>query len=106
MIESDWAKSHPTDLGFREIEPILHKMAGDEAGWERSRQELLVTWGQMRGSASLPPPIKPGFTIDILKLNNNYMLYVDQCYEPAGKFGVLYKFSVVGPGHKTVAFST
>jgi hypothetical protein len=100
--EREWATRHPTDLEFREIEPLLYHLAGDEAGWEQARRDLVATWARIRDTA--PPPPRAGFPIDIMKLNDQYQMLVQQCYERGGTFGVLYKFALVGKDNRTAAF--
>jgi hypothetical protein len=102
-IENDWAKRYPTDLDFRHREPELYLAAGDTEGWERTRRDLLQTWARIRGTA--PPPTPAGFTIDLFKAGQDVVI-ADQCYERAGRFGVLYRFTVISPDHQVHSFFT
>lgn len=102
-IESDWAKRYPTDLDFRHLEPALYLLTGDVAGWDHSRTDLLNTWRRTRGA--MPPPSKASFTIDVIKSDTD-LIIADQCYEPAGRFGVLYRFTVISADRQVRSFFT
>ena len=102
-IESDWAKRYPADLDFRHREPELYLAAGDTEGWDRARRDLLQTWARIRGTA--PPPANAGFMIDSFKAGQDVVI-ADQCYERAGRFGVLYRFTVISPDQQVHSFFT
>jgi hypothetical protein len=102
-IERDWASRFPADLDFRHLEPQLYLLAGDRDGWEKARRDLLETWRRIRGTAS--PPANPSFTIDIFKSGQDTII-ADQCYERAGRFGVIYRFTVVSPDRHVGSFFT
>jgi hypothetical protein len=102
-IVANWMAGHPADIDFRHLEPVLHMMAGDMAGWEQSRTALLQAWTRMRGT--VPPPADPGFTVDFMKAGQD-LVVADQCYERAGRFGVLYRFTVISPAHQITSFFT
>ena len=101
--EQGFAQRHPEDLDFRHLEPFLYVMVGDHAGWEHARGDLLNTWLRTRDGA--PPPAPPSFTIDMFKVGADTVI-TDQCYERAGRFGVIYRFTVVGPDRRVNSFFT
>jgi hypothetical protein len=102
-IENGWARRHPMDLDFRHLEPLLYLMAGDSAGWEHARGDLLQSWKRIRDTA--PPPADPSFTIDMFKVGQD-VIVADQCYERGGRFGVIYRFTVVSPDRHVNSFFT
>ncbi len=102
-IEDNYAKDHPTDWDFRHNEPVLYRLAGDSAGWEHARNDLLQTWARSRGS--VPPPRDPSFTVDLIQSGQD-LIVADQCYERAGRFGVIYRFTVFSPGNQVRSFFT
>ena len=91
------------DLDFRHLEPVSYLLAGDSAGWEHARGELLQSWAHMRGA--VPPPPNPSFTIDLIPAGSD-LIVADQCYERAGRFGVIYRFTVVSPDRQVHSFFT
>ena len=101
--EQGFAQHHPEDLDFRHLEPFLYVMVGDHAGWDRARGDLLNTWVRIRDGAPAPTP--PSFMIDMFKIGDDTII-TDQCYERAGRFGVIYRFAVVGPDHRVSSFFT
>jgi hypothetical protein len=102
-IENDWARRFPTDLEFRHLEPALYLLAGDRDGWENARGDLLQSWRRIRGA--VPPPANPSFTIDIFKAGQDTIV-TDQCYERAGRFGVIYRFTVISADQHVHSFFT
>lgn len=102
-IEQDWAARFPMDLEFRHLEPAIYLLAKDPNGWENARKDLLTTWRRIRGS--VPPLADPSFTIDIMKVGQDTII-ADQCYERAGRFGVIYRFTVVSPDNRVRSFFT
>ena len=101
LAEAAWAKQHPTDLEFRHIEPLLHRLLGDTAAWDRSRADLLRVWQRT------PTPETPArsFTIDLIPLASGYLV-AEQCYEQAGRFGVSYRIDVHSPDNRLTGYFT
>ena len=100
--QAAWARLHPTDLQFRHIEPLLYRMAGDMAGWDRARSGLLTTWQRAQPTVET---MDSSFTIDMLAAGPSRIV-ADQCYEQAGRFGVSYRLAVVdGEGRITSYFT-
>ena len=102
-VENSWVAQHPTDFDFRHMEPLFYRLAGDEAGWEHARSDLLQRWAA--SGDTLATPASPSFTVDLFKVGQD-MIIADQCYERAGRFGVIYRFSVVGPDRQVNSFFT
>jgi|GEM_PF-2976478 len=102
-MEQAWVKRNPDDLEVRDEEPMLYLATGDIAGWERSRGELTAVFARVRGRGTLPA--RPGFAIDVFKAGDKTVV-AQQCYERAGRFGVMYRFDVTGQDHKTQSFFT
>ncbi len=98
-----WAKRYPDNLDVRRLEPAMYLLSGDTTGWARSRSDLAQRWARLRGKA--PPPAHPGFTVDIFNAGPDFVI-ADQCYETSGRFGVLYRFTVVSPGPQVNSFFT
>ncbi|WP_338663797.1 hypothetical protein VQH23_01265 [Pararoseomonas sp. SCSIO 73927] len=97
----DWMQGHPTDISFRYLEPFLYRLAGDGAGWERSRADIQASWQRLRGR--VPPPSPPAFVIDAFPLGQN-LVTIHQCYESAGRFGVVYEFLIAGRDNRITSF--
>ena len=102
-IENDWAAQHPADLDFRHVEPAIYLLSGDIPGWEHSRTDLLQTWRRIRATAV--PAGAPSFTVDVFKAGQDVII-ADQCYERAGRFGVIYRFTALSPDHRVRSFFT
>lgn len=102
-IEAEWAAQHPADLDMRRVEPVLYRLAGDMGGWERARKNLLQAWAATRTSGARPG--SASFIIDMVRVKQG-MMFADQCYERAGRWGVLYRFTVVGADGKVESFFT
>ena len=102
-IENDWAAQHPTDLDFRHLEPAIYLLSGDIPGWEHSRTDLLQSWRRIR--ATEVPAGTPSFTVDVFKAEQD-VIVADQCYERAGRFGVIYRFTAISPDHRVRSFFT
>ena len=99
--ETAWARQHPTDLRFRHLEPLLHRLAGDEPGWANARAELL----RIGAGARTPETTDRSVTIDMVPLGTGRM-FAEQCYEEAGHFGVSYRLNVLGSDGRTASFFT
>lgn len=97
----EWMRGHPTDISFRYLEPLLYRLAGDGAGWERSRTEIQASWQRLRGA--VPPPSPPAFAIDAFPHGPD-LVTVHQCYESAGRFGVVYEFLIAGRDGRISSF--
>ncbi|MCR0981705.1 hypothetical protein [Roseomonas populi] len=99
----DWMRGHPDDISFRYLEPLLYRLAGDGAGWERSRAEIQQSWQRLRDT--VPPPTPPAFVIDAFPHGQD-LVSVHQCYETAGRFGVMYEFLIVARDNRLTSYFT
>ena len=101
--ERGWAQAHPADLDARRLEPWLFALNKDSAGWERARGDLLRTWQGVRGRGVAPSP--PRFMVDVFDAGGDRVI-AEQCYERAGRFGVIYRFLVLAPGGALTSYFT
>ena len=86
-------KIDPNDYNIRSIIPFAYRMAGDEAEAARSREEVRAWW-----KASTDPNIRAQSSIVIDRFRAGiWTVYVVECMEIAGDFGVGYMFDVWGP---------
>lgn len=88
-----WFTKHPTDLDFAVAMPIVAMDGGYTDKWNEWRKDLAAQW------AKLSPTKKrskfPFMAIDVFNVDGDRIVYVMQCYDTAGEFGVSYKFNVL-----------
>jgi hypothetical protein len=86
-------KANPNNFGLRNAIPLMYRLAGDEANFQRRREEFIVYW-----KASTDPGIrsKPFLAVDRFRAGM-WTVYVIECLEIGGDFGVGYVFDVWGP---------
>jgi hypothetical protein len=102
-LQLAWANKHPDDLDFLADLPMSYAALGDKEGWEQSRRMLTQSWARKKGT--IPRPRNAGFHVELIQTPSNTLI-ATQCYERAGRFGVLYKFVIIGsPAFFTVESS-
>ena len=84
----------PASAGFqfRRIVPLLYRMTGDVAGWERARTALTGACARARQTGA--ETVGTSFTIDVLQTGKGRIV-ADQSYEQAGRAGVSYRLALV-----------
>ena len=80
----------PDHPGLRQNLPFFHKMAGDEAGFERERERLIAF--RMAGGNPATRRLR-SFRIEQLSAGA-WTIETRECFEPGGRFGVRYRFDV------------
>ena len=95
----------PASAGFqfRRIVPLLYRMIGDVAGWERARTALTGACARARQTGA--ETVGTSFTTVVLQTGKG-RIAADQSYEQAGRTGVSYRLALVDDFGRISSFFT
>jgi hypothetical protein len=92
-IDVSWKENHPDDVDFVYSLPLLYRLAGHPDMADAARNDLLARWAAIRDHASRPQ--HAGMLVDGFAVGQDRVV-ATQCFEKSGRFGVSWRFDVVG----------